>query len=368
MEKKSLGLIINPIAGMGGSVGLKGTDNMVEEAIKRGAVPKSNQRTALALQELLPIAQKIIVYTAKGDIGETLAQSLGFETVCIDFTPHGSREDTLQLAQALQHQGVDLLLFSGGDGTARDVYESVGTELVAVGIPAGVKIHSPVYCKKPADAGKLAYQYLTGKISQTTEAEVLDIDEQLYREEIITTRLYGYLRIPLEKSRTQSRKAATPLSEGAAIESIAHDIVEHMEPDVYYIIGAGTTLRGIMTLLGLKNTLIGVDIVLNKQLVASDVYGDEILKIIGQSKAKLVITVTGGQGFLFGRGNQQLTPAVIRAVGRENIIIAATKQKLYSLRGQPFLVDTSDPMLDKELEGYYKVITSYREQMICKIF
>ena len=260
-----------------------------------------------------------------------------------------------------------MLLFSGGDGTARDIYEAVGTDLTAVGIPAGVKIHSPVYCKKPVDAGRLAYLYLTGKIQHTVEAEVLDIDEDLYRNEVISTRLYGYLNIPFEKSRVQNRKSATPMSENAAIESIAHDIIENMEKDVYYIIGAGTTLRAIMAMLGLKNTLIGVDIILNKKLVASDAYGDDILSIIRGKKAKLVITVTGGQGFLFGRGNQQITPSVIRAVGRENIIIVATKQKLYSLRGQPFLVDTSDETLDKELEGYYKVITSYRESIVCKI-
>ncbi len=372
---KKLGLLINPVAGMGGSVGLKGTDHMVEEAIRRGAKPRANDRVRQALKELLEIKNELEIVTCPGDMGEDTAKSMGFRTTVLHTGGRrnlkdlfdSSRTDTIVLSKAMEEAGVDLLLFAGGDGTARDIYEGVGTELPALGIPAGVKIHSPVYAKNPQSAGDLAKLWLTGKVTKTAEQEVLDIDEELYRQEIINTRLYGYLSVPLEHVFTQNRKAPTPLSETASIESIAHEIVEHMEEDTYYLIGAGTTTRGVMQMLGLKNTLIGVDLIRNKELVANDIYGDKILDFIKGKKTKLIVTVTGGQGFLFGRGNQQITPEVIREIGKENIIILATKAKIAEFHHQPFLVDTPDEELNKELCGYYRVITAYGEFTMCRV-
>ena len=372
---KKLGLLINPVAGMGGSVGLKGTDHMVEEAIRRGAKPRANDRVRQALKELLEIKNELEIVTCPGDMGEDTAKSIGFRTTVLHTGGRrslkdlfdSSRTDTIVLSKAMEEAGVDLLLFAGGDGTARDIYEGVGTELPALGIPAGVKIHSPVYAKNPQSAGDLAKLWLTGKVTKTAEQEVLDIDEELYRQEIINTRLYGYLSVPLEHVFTQNRKAPTPLSETASIESIAHEIVEHMEEDTYYLIGAGTTTRGVMQMLGLKNTLIGVDLIRNKELVANDIYGDKILDFIKGKKTKLIVTVTGGQGFLFGRGNQQITPEVIREIGKENIIILATKAKIAEFHHQPFLVDTPDEELNKELCGYYRVITAYGEFTMCRV-
>ena len=372
---KKLGLLINPVAGMGGSVGLKGPDHMGEEAIRRGAKPRANDRVRQALKELLEIKNKLEIVTCPGDMGEDTAKSMGFRTTVLHTGGRrslkdlfdSSRTDTIVLSKAMEEAGVDLLLFAGGDGTARDIYEGVGTELPALGIPAGVKIHSPVYAKNPQSAGDLAKLWLTGKVTKTAEQEVLDIDEELYRQEIINTRLYGYLSVPLEHVFTQNRKAPTPLSETASIESIAHEIVEHMEEDTYYLIGAGTTTRGVMQMLGLKNTLIGVDLIRNKELVANDIYGDKILDFIKGKKTKLIVTVTGGQGFLFGRGNQQITPEVIREIGKENIIILATKAKIAEFHHQPFLVDTPDEELNKELCGYYRVITAYGEFTMCRV-
>lgn len=372
---KKLGLLINPVAGMGGSVGLKGTDHMVEEAIRRGAKPRANDRVRQALKELLEIKNELEIVTCPGDMGEDTAKAMGFRTTVLHTGGRrslkdlfdSSRTDTIVLSKAMEEAGVELLLFAGGDGTARDIYEGVGTELPALGIPAGVKIHSPVYAKNPQSAGDLAKLWLTGKVTKTAEQEVLDIDEELYRQEIINTRLYGYLSVPLEHVFTQNRKAPTPLSETASIESIAHEIVEHMEEDTYYLIGAGTTTRGVMQMLGLKNTLIGVDLIRNKELVANDIYGDKILDFIKGKKTKLIVTVTGGQGFLFGRGNQQITPEVIREIGKENIIILATKAKIAEFHHQPFLVDTPDEELNKELCGYYRVITAYGEFTMCRV-
>lgn len=400
---KKIGLIINPVAGMGGSVGLKGTDHVVEEALRRGAVPGSEKRAETALRELLPYKDELLVCTGAGHMGGELARRMGFRTEVFSagkdtgaadapadtadtvisadlktpadidipaasafcFATAGS--DTIALGKRLLNEQADLLLFAGGDGTARDIYQAVGTELVCVGIPAGVKIHSPVYAKNPGAAGKLAAMWMSGWIKRYEEKEVLDIDEDAYRSGHINTALYGYLKIPAERALTQNRKAPTPLSDEAAIESIAYEVTDHMEPDVVYLVGAGTTTRGVMKKLGLPNTLIGVDVVENGKVLENDAYGERILSHIRGKRAKLILTVTGGQGFLFGRGNQQLTPEVIRTVGKENLIILATSSKLAELRGNPLLVDTGDDALNEELCGYYRVITGYKEYTVCRV-
>lgn len=372
---KKLGLIINPIAGMGGSVGLKGTDGVLHEALRRGAAPHAPERVKAALTELISCKDEVIIYTYSGNMGGDLGAELGFTTVVMDeeTDSHDGKlqstgaGDTMRLAAQLLKEKVDLILFAGGDGTARDIYNAVELQAVCVGIPAGVKIHSPVYAKNPKSAGSLAHLWLTGKISKTMETEVLDIDEEEYRKENITTRLYGYLKVPMERVLTQNRKSPTPLSDTAAIEAVAYEVTDHMERDTYYLVGAGTTTRGVMQKLELKNTLIGVDLVLNKELVANDLYGAGILSYIKGKKTKLIVTITGGQGFLFGRGNQQLTPEIIREIGKENILILATKTKLAMLGGDPFLVDTFDEELNHALCGYYRVITGYGEYTMCKV-
>lgn len=386
---KKVGFIINPIAGMGGSVGLKGTDHMVEEAIRRGAVPMADKRAEIALKELLPLKETFTIYSFSGGMGGELAMRMGFSVVLLD--KPGERRggnvrksgevnnnmksgcdgtdasDTILLAKRLVSEQAGLILFAGGDGTARNVYEAVGLRIPCIGIPAGVKIHSPVYARNPKAAGQLAAMWIQEKVSKASEKEVLDIDEEEYRKEIISTRLYGYLTVPEERNLIQNRKAPTPLSDSAAIGAIAYEVVDHMEEDICYLIGAGTTTRGIMQSLGLNNTLIGVDLICNKKLVANDVYGDAILSYIKGRKTKLIVTITGGQGFLFGRGNQQLTPNVIREVGKENIIILATKAKLAALGGKPLLVDTPDEELNQALCGYYRAITGYGEFAMCRV-
>ena len=319
MEKIKLGLIINPVAGMGGSVGLKGTDGKVKEALERGAVPKANERAKLALAEIVPIQDKIVVLTNKGSMGEEAASSLGFAVETLsDKTDEYTALDTLELAKKIKESGAKLLLFVGGDGTARDVYKAVGTEMVSLGVPAGVKIHSPVYAKNPKTAGALAKLYLNDEENHTKELEVLDIDEELYRNNVLSTSLFGYLTVPFKKIYTQNRKSPTPITEKNAIRSIGMKIISQMEDD-----------KG--------------------------------------KKSKMVLTITGGQGFLFGRGNQQITPEVIKEVGKDNIIIVATGEKMMQLMGEPILVDTGDVELDHRLEGYYRVISSYHEAVVAKV-
>lgn len=367
---KRLGLIVNPIAGLGGSVGLKGTDGMAGEALRRGAVPRAGERARQALEPLLPLREDLEVLTWPGGMGGTPARELGFSVRLLSGAPRGetSREDTLRLARALADEDTDLILFAGGDGTARDIYAALGTGPLVLGIPAGVKIYSPVFGRTPRSAGLLALRVLTGQCTRFREEEVLDVDEALYRQERISTQLYGYLRIPLEERLTQCRKAPTPLSDAEAISSIAAQAVEDMRPETNYLIGAGTTTRGVMERLGLPSTLIGVDLVRDGQLIGRDLSERGILEQLQDGRAaKLVVTVTGGQGCLFGRGNQQLTPQVLRRIGKENIIILATKQKLAQLGGRPLLADTFDPQLNRELSGYYRAVCGWGEFILCRV-
>lgn len=362
-----IGLIVNPIAGLGGSVGLKGTDGMVEEALRRGAEPLSNARAQAALQELLPLREELLICTGADQQGGRCADSLGFVTKILhEASERSGAADTRALAKKLVEEGVRIILFAGGDGTAADIYEAIGEKQPALGIPAGVKIYSPVYATTPKAAGEMARLYLTGAVSRTLEAEVLDIDEEQYRQERVDVRLRGYLTIPGGKRLMQGRKAPSPLSELAAADAIAGAVIRDMKPEVCYLIGAGTTTRRILERLDLPGTLIGVDLICDKKLVEADVYGERILELAQGRPLKLVLTVTGGQGFLLGRGNQQLTPAVLRVIGKENLIVVATQKKLASLGGQPLLLDTGREDLDRQLAGYYKVITGYDQYVVAK--
>jgi predicted polyphosphate/ATP-dependent NAD kinase len=366
---KKLGLIINPIAGMGGRVGLKGTDGVLDKAMELGAVPQAFNRAKQALKMLEDIKNEIEILTCSKDMGEYVSREFGFKTRVVWFS-EGNRtgnKDTIEAARIMRKEDVDLILFAGGDGTARDIFNAVGEEITCIGIPAGVKIHSPVYAQNPLKAGELARLFLQGKINQFQEAEVLDIDEENYRMGKVNTRLYGYLKIPFEKKYMQNRKAGTPLSERACQNSIALDVVDNMEEDTVYVIGPGTTTRTVMENLGLPYTLLGVDIIFNKQLIIKDASEQQILKEILNKKCKLVITPIGGQGYLFGRGNQQLSPEVIEKVGKKNIIVIAAKQKITELRDKPFLLDTGDERVNSILNGYIKVTIGYREQIVYKV-
>ena len=368
---KRLGLIVNPKAGIGGSVGLKGSDGetIQKQALALGAVPTAQNRARQALQSLAILQGELQIITYPGEMGADAAAACGFVPVVIGAITPGetTAADTRQAAEEMMRLGVDLVLFAGGDGTARDIYHAVGTNLAVLGIPAGVKIHSAVYATNPTSAGELAAMYLRGRATVLREAEVMDIDEDAVRQGIVSARLYGYLKIPFQRMLVQGLKSASPPGEQAAADAIACHVIDHMAADWLYIVGPGTTTRAITSRLGLPKTLIGVDVILNRQLLAADVNERQLLELLEKHKAKIVITPIGGQGYLFGRGNQQISAQVIKRVGKENIIVVSTLHKIVSLRGRPFLVDTGSLMVDQMLKGYVKVVTGYNEYSVYQV-
>ncbi len=370
MNGKHLGLIVNPVAGLGGRVGLKGSDGpkVQEKARQLGAVPVAHDRAAQALERIRPARDAFNLVTYPGEMGEDTARRCGFSPAVIGQIERGrtTAVDTRRAALEMRDLGVDLLLFAGGDGTARDIYEAVRVDLAVLGIPAGVKIHSAVFASNPLNAGELALLYLQGR-ARLREAEVMDIDEEALRQDVVSARLYGYLRIPFQGHLVQGLKAASSPGESAALEAIAADVLDGMEPEWLYILGPGTTTRAITSRLGLPKTLIGVDVVRAGQIVALDVNESQLLQLLEEGPARIVVTPIGGQGYLFGRGNQQISPAVLRQIGRENIIVIATVQKIQSLGGRPLLVDTGDRSVDAMLSGYVRVITGYRERALYRV-
>jgi len=366
-----LGLIVNPFAGMGGRVGLKGTDGREIQIRCRelGAIPEAPSRAIETLKQLSPLSDQVEIITYPFEMGEDEAKAAGFKPIVIGSIRKGetSAQDTRAAADELQKAGVNLILFAGGDGTARDVYAGVGDRCVVLGIPAGVKMHSAVYAINARAAGKLAAMYLQGEVTSVRDAEVMDIDENAFREGRASAQLHGYLRIPSEESFVQNPKAGRRESDDAAVENIAYTILDEMETDCLYILGPGTTMRAIKTKISPDNTLLGVDVALNKQFIALDANENELLSLIKGKKAKIIVTIIGGQGYIFGRGNQQISPQIIRQVGKQNIIVVATKDKIASLRGKPLLVDTGDITTDNMFIGYMRVVTGYSEQSILKV-
>jgi predicted polyphosphate/ATP-dependent NAD kinase len=381
--EKRLGLIVNPVAGIGGRVGLKGSDGaeMQEKALALGAVPQSLNRAIQALERITSI-DDLEVITYPGEMGKDAARACGFAPTVIgigsitqgETTP----EDTRNAAREMLQLNVSLLLFAGGDGTARDIYDAVGESLPTLGIPAGVKIHSAVYATNPVNAGALAALFLQGRVSGLRAAEVMDIDEEAFRRGIVSAKLYGYLKVPFQRRLVQSVKTPSGPGEEASLQAIAYAVVDEMEDDCLYVIGPGTTTRAITSRLGLNKTLIGVDVVCTGErreggegggakLVAADVNESQLLKLVEGRSAKIIVTPIGGQGYIFGRGNQQISPQVIKRVGKENIVVVSTAGKIHSLGGRPLLVDTGDRAVDRMLRGYVKVVTGYKERIVYRM-
>lgn len=368
---KTIGLIVNPIAGMGGRVGLKGTDgeDTLQLARSLGASPESPRRAREAVGALASVSERLRFVTPPGKMGERIVRELGGEpeVMGLEVESRTTPQHTSDAAARMKEAGVDLLLFAGGDGTARDIVARVGDQLVCLGIPTGVKMHSAVFAVNPTRGGELAAQYLTEEVRHTRPAEVMDIDEQALREGHVAARLFGYMTIPYRRGHVQGLKAGSTEDEHSVQQAIARGIVEGMEEDVAYIVGPGTTTAEIMRLLGLACSLVGVDLVRNRELLGRDLAEEELLALLGEGLGRIIVTPVGGQGYLFGRGNQPISARVIRRIGKEEIIIVATPNKLNSLRGEPLRVDSGDAGTDRWLAGYYKVVSGHRDRSVYRV-
>ncbi|MDN7134961.1 ATP-NAD kinase family protein [Pseudidiomarina terrestris] len=373
MNRFHIGLVVNPLAGLGGSVALKGSDGADTAALAQqlGAEAKAPQRAAQALEQLLDVAAQIKISTGAGLLGEQSCQLAGLQCeVIYQGADPSTATDSKELARRLiEDAKVDLLVFAGGDGTARDIHAICPAEQPVLGIPAGVKIHSGVYAVSPRAAGKVMAQMVRGELTTVTHADVMDIDETAFRQGTVRAKRFGELLVPAELRYVQAVKMGGRESDELVLADIAADFIESMEDDVLYIMGSGSTVAAIMEDLQLPNTLLGVDVVKNGELLAQDVTARQLEQwvITEQQPAVIVVTVIGGQGHLFGRGNQQLSAKLLAHLGNEAIRVVASKRKLQQLDGRPLLVDTGDHQVDDALAGVIRVTTGYHDEVFMQI-
>ena len=363
----NIGLIVNPIAGMGGAVGLKGTDGTTyKKAVELGAKPKTPERTKEFLSHIRH-KKDITLFVAPGKMGEMYVKE--WKTHCTVIGTVGketSAEDTKRIAQKMLDIPVELLAFVGGDGTARDIYDAVGSAVPCVAVPAGVKIFSSVFAMSARAAAEIVDSFIEG--TDTTEKEVLDIDEASFRNDVLSWKRYGYLQVPdvVRSLHGGKESSQTGTSTAENKKEIARYVVEILDAHTLYLLGPGTTVRAITDALGLPKTLLGVDALIDNRLVGTDINEGEILRLLERyQKRKIIVAPIGGNGFIFGRGNKQFTPHVLKTVGKENILIVGNKTKIATL--DSLRMDTGDEEADKLFGGYATVITDYKEEMVMEV-
>jgi predicted polyphosphate/ATP-dependent NAD kinase len=372
---RRLGLLVNPIAGMGGRVALKGTDgeHALRVARERGAVPVAPQRAERALRRLAAGGPPLRVLAAPGTMGADLAATAGLEVETTAPAAEPGRDtrpvDTRNAVAEMRERGVDLLLFAGGDGTARDIVDTIGADLPLVGVPTGVKMHSGVFAATPDAAGAAASAYLSRPGPDALrEAEIADVDEDAARNDRVAARLYGSALVPRQPRLMLGAKTPTATSADAALDALCAQLAATLPRGRLTLLGPGTTTGRVLSHLGLRGTLLGVDAVRDGELVAADLDEEGILALLDDAHDALMLSgVVGGQGSLFGRGNQQLSPRVLRRLGRDRIQVVAAADKLLHLSPPRLCVDTGDDALDAELCGYVRVHVGPGRTIVMKI-
>lgn len=355
---RRIGVVINPIAGMGGRVGLKGTDGKVAEARDRGAKARAPDRAREALEALYEADDSVEVLTYGGVMGEEAARAVGFDPT-LTGTPDGGRwdtdaDDTRAAVTSFLDTGVDLVLFAGGDGTAVDVAQVIqdaGVDVPMLGVPAGVKVYSGVFAVNPRAAGHIAATF-----ESTERAEVNDIDEAAYREGAVQSELKALATVPVADHRQASKQVG-----GGTVEGLAERFAEDVREGVTYLLGPGSTVGTIKSALGVDGSPLGVDVFRDGELLVRDAAESAILDSLGEENV-IVVSPIGGQGFVFGRGNQQLSPAVIR---QSEVEIVASRRKLERLG--VLHVDTGEAALDEELRGWHRVRVGRFERRLIEI-
>jgi len=353
---------------MGGSVGLKGTDgDLLYEALRRGSKPVAPYRALRFLKRLKELTNDVLLIIPPKSMGLDYVRGFftSYHLLDVDVGGITSREDTLNTCKLMTEEGVDLVVFVGGDGTARDIYNVVRTSIPILGVPSGVKMYSGVFASSPEAAAEVVSLYIKG-LASIELGEIADVDESYLSSDVLKVRVYGIAKVPYVRDLIIPSKDFSS-SDEIDKEEVAEYVVSNIiKPNTLYILGPGTTIKAIADKLGINKTLLGVDAVYNGELVGKDLSEYQILELLKvYSPAKIIVTPIGRQGFIFGRGNQQISARVIRTVGKSNIIIVATRSKMIGLK--VLRVDTGDVDLDRELEGYVRVITGFNEEFIAKV-
>ena len=363
-----LGFIVNPIAGLGGKVGLKGTDGVLKEAMARGAKPVAHIRATEFLKKLKERKEEaqIEVLTCPGVMGEEEAKAADYpvHVLPMRIARETSAKDTKAAVELLVKAKTELIAFVGGDGTARDIFDAMRDygETLVLGVPSGVKMYSAVFAVNSTDAVEVIVAFAR-KQAEIAEFEIMDADEKAIRSDTFAVKLYGFVKGPFIPMRIQGSKQISPetVDEKENQKAIAKHIIEEMKPDATYILGPGTTVKCIAEQLGVEKTLLGVDIYRSGRVIP-DVNEKTILKEIANWRNTLIVlSPIGHQGILLGRGNQQISPEVVKRVGKEHVIVVATRNKLQSIEGGVLRVDSGDNEADNLLKGYIKVVTDYKE-------
>lgn len=370
--------VVNPVAGMGGKVGLKGTDHAAAEALARGAEPVAPGRAAMFLERLRALldsgalAEEPSWLTAAGAMGESLLRDAGMATIEVVHSPakDTGAHDTTATVRAALLQGAEVLVFVGGDGTARDVASAAQGRAPLLGVPSGVKMHSAVFAVHPAAAAELLAFHAQGA-ARVVEAEVLDVDEEAYRRGEWKVKLYAMAKALDEPVLRQLGKMTfEELHEEGLQEDIALHVADmaKQHPQRLFLLGPGSTLEAVGKRLGVEKTLLGFDASLAGQQVGRDLDERGMLALLALHKdAMLVLSPIGAQGFVLGRGNQQASPEVVAKVGLERILLVATPGKL---RATPVLrVDSGDAALDEAFRarGHWPVVLAYRTSRLVAV-
>jgi predicted polyphosphate/ATP-dependent NAD kinase len=361
-------LIVNPVAGAGGRVGLHGTDGAQRyaEAIRRGGQAVAPLRAARALRRMR-LPRSAWMLAAPGVMGADLATSAGLEVTPLDMPLPAGRPttpaDTVTATRLLAAAGVELLVFVGGDGTARDIAGVLPPELPVVGIPAGVKMRSGVFGLSPEAAADLVSDFAAGAGRPLGEAEILDA-----AGDGLHTEFHAMVAVPGASGRLAAPKSFTAAGSAAELDALCAATARDLAPGTLYLFGPGSTTAGVLGHLGLHATALGVDAVRDGELIGADLSEQQILALMDAAPAtRLVLGVIGGQGFLLGRGNQQLGAAVLSRLGPGDLIIVATAAKLAALDPPRLLIDCGDDAAFGGLCGYHRVRTGPSRYMMMQV-
>jgi predicted polyphosphate/ATP-dependent NAD kinase len=374
LKLQRIGFVVNPIAGMGGKIGLHGTDGDRRSlALLANVVPISFDRARKALYLMERVRDKLVIYAADGELGGDLLQELGFKYINIG-VDHGLVErnqttaaHTIELVQEMQERKVDLILFAGGDGTARDIYSVVGDRIPIIGIPAGVKMRSGVFASYPEGAGEIVVNTVIGKQYEIVHSEILDVGESTCDRGDRQSTFFGVARTINSRLRLQHPKLVF-VDHGAGIHELANKFAHGIESDHLYLFGPGQTTALFLDALGCVGSLHGIDAYSDGELVGKDLSEEGILELLTRfSKTTLVLGVIGGQGFLLGRGNQQLSTKVLTRIGVTNILVVSDARKISSLVPTRLYVDLGDCELPPFFPEYFQVHTSPRRCTLVKI-